>query len=337
VKGLVAATAVVLAALTQAGLADPVTLRIGWAQAPSQLTPLIAALATPHPEIFPHLGKSYVLEPMRFQGSTQQIAGLATGELAIASLGPSTFALAVLNAHLDLRIVADVMQDGVSGYFATYWAVRTDGPIKRLEDMRHHRAAINALGAMTDMILRQTLRRHGVADSDYVVIEANFANMLALMEDRKVDVVPVMPQFSHDFMATGHYRALFDISDAVGRSQVGMWAMRADFIAAHRAQLVDFFADDIRATRWFLDPSHRTEALAIAQGVTKESLAALDYAFSKRDLYHSPDAMPDIAVVQKNIDQAVDFKLLPARLEVAPKYVDLTLIADAKARIDAKP
>jgi hypothetical protein len=47
--------------------------------------------------------------------------------------------------------------------------------------------------------------------------------------------------------------------------------------------------------------------------------------------------MPDIAVVQKNIDQAVDFKLLPARLEVAPKYVDLTLIADAKARIDAKP
>ncbi len=333
-KALGLGAAVVIAGLAQAGHADPVTLRIGWAQAPSQLTPLIAALAAPHPEIFPHIGKSYVIEPLRFQGSTQQIEGLASGDLAIASLGPSSFALAVLNAHLDLRIVADVMQDGVPGHFATFWAVRTDGPVKTLEDMRHHRAAINALGAMTDMILRETLRRHGVADNEYVVIEANFANMLGLMEDRKVDLVPVMPQFSHDFMATGHYRPLFDISAAIGEAQVGMWAMRAEFIAAHRPQLVDFFEDDIRAIRWFLDPAHRDEALGIAQAVTKESRAALDYAFGKGDLYHSPDAMPNIAVVQKNIDEAVDFKLLPARLEVAPKYVDLTLITEAKARID---
>jgi len=57
-------------------------------------------------------GKSYRYEPLRFQGSTPQIQALAAGELEIAAFGPSALALAVLNAHLDLRIIADVMQDG---------------------------------------------------------------------------------------------------------------------------------------------------------------------------------------------------------------------------------
>jgi NitT/TauT family transport system substrate-binding protein len=332
------AVAVILAiAGARAAAADePVRLRVGWAQAPSQLTALFEAMTKPYPELFPHLGKTYLFEPLRFQGSTPQIQGLASGDLEIAALGSSGVALGVINAHLELRIVADVMQEGAPGYFSTYWAVRTDGPVQRIEDMKGHRAAINAFGATTDMILRQALRRHGVADSDYVVIEANFANMLPLMDNGKVDIVPVMPQFNHAFMASGHYRPLFKTTEIIGPSQVGMWVMRADVIAAHRPALVDFMEDIIRATRWILDPKNRDAALAIAAAVTKQSREELDYAFTDQDLYHSPDAVPNIAVVQKDIDEAVDFKLLPSRIEVAPRYVDLTLVADAKARIDGK-
>ncbi|HXQ51609.1 MAG TPA: ABC transporter substrate-binding protein [Stellaceae bacterium] len=332
--GLAAALAIL--GWAAAASADPLPLRVGWAQAPSQLTALSDELMKRHPAMFPYRGKSYALEPVRFQGSTQQIQGLASGELEIASLGPSSLALAVINAHLDLRIVADVMQDGVPGHFATYWVVRKDGPVKSFADMRHRRVAINAFGATTDMVLRETLRKNGVADSDYVVIEANFANMLAMMENDKIDLVPVMPQFSHDFEATGHYRSLFNNAEIVGPSEVGMWAIRADFIAAHRPALVDFLEDDMRSVRWFLDPANREEALAIAGAVTKESRAALDYVFGPGDLYHSPDLLPIIPSVQKDIDQAVAMKLLPARIVVDPAYVDLSLVADAKARLDGK-
>ena len=70
--------------------------------------------------------------------------------------------------------------------------------------------------------------------------------------------------------------------------------------------------------------------------VTKQSHDALAYAFGPTDLYHSPDAKPDIPAVQKDIDQAFDMKLLPERVVVAPRYVDLSLVADAKARLDGK-
>jgi sulfonate transport system substrate-binding protein len=319
-----------------AARAEPLPIRIGWAQAPSQLTALVAVLMQRHPDMFAALGKSYAIEPVRFQGSTPQIQGLASGELELASLGPAGFALAILNAHLDLRIVADVMQDGVAGYFATYWAVRKDGPVRTFADMRSHRAAVNSFGATTDVSLRNALRKHGVVDNDYVVIEANFANMLPLMENDKVDLVPVMPQFSHDFEATGRYRPLFNITDVAGPSQVGMWVMRADVIAAHRAAIVDFMADDMRAVRWFLDAKNREEALAIAISVTKESRAALDYAFTQHDLYHSPDLKPNLQAVQRDIDSTLAMKLLPSRVVVEPKYADLTLIADAKRKLDGK-
>jgi sulfonate transport system substrate-binding protein len=326
-----------LALLCGGASADPVKLRIGWAQAPTQLTPLVEELSKRHPEMFPHAGKSYAMEPTRFQGSTPQLQALAAGELEIAALGPSSLVLAVANAHLDMRIIADLMQDGVKGLFSTWWAVRTDGPIKNFSDMKGRQVAINALGAMTDMLLRTSMRQHGIADNEYTVIETNFVNMLPMMESRKVDLVPVMPQFSHDFDAAGHYRSLFTLRELVGQSQVGMWTARADFIAAHRAALVDFLEDYMRGQRWFLTPANREEALVIAQAVTKESRASLDYVFTEHDLYRSPDLIPNIATVQKDIDWAVSMKLLPAGLTVAPKYVDLSMVEEAKQRLDAKP
>jgi sulfonate transport system substrate-binding protein len=168
------------------------------------------------------------------------------------------------------------------------------------------------------------------------VVEADFANMLALVENDKVDTVPVMPQFAHQFEATGRYRTLFDLATEAGPSEVGFWAMRADILAKDRPQVVDFLEDNMRSVRWFLDPAHHDEAVAIAMAVTKEPRDSLDYAFTSRDLYRSPDLMPDVPAVQKDIDQAFSMKLLPERIVVAPRYVDLSLIADAKARLDGK-
>src|SRR5258708_1871603 len=316
--------------------AEPLKLRVGWAQAPSQLTPLAAELARRRPELFPGLGRSYTLEPLFFQGSTPQIQALAGGELESASLGPSSVALAVTSARLGMRIVADVMQAGAPGYYSTWWAVRKDGPVRTVADMKGRRAALNALGATTDIVLRQVLRRAGVPDGSYTVVETNFANMLAMIDNGKVDVVPVMPQFSHDFEATGRYRPLFTHVDVSGTTQVGMWSMRADVIAANRPALVDFFADYIRAVRWFLDPLNREPALDIAQAVTKQSQGSLAYVFTRRDLYHSPDLVPNVPSVQKDIDEAVEAKGLPARIAVVPGYVDLSMVEDAKARVDRK-
>jgi NitT/TauT family transport system substrate-binding protein len=333
----IALAALCAAALNTAAAADPVRLRIGWAQVPTQITPLVAELAKTHPQLFPNLNRSYTYEPVRFQGSPPQIQAFAAGEVDVAAFGPSALALAVTNAHLDPRVVADIAQDGGSkGYYMTWWAVRKDSPIKSLADMKGHTAIVNAKGASTDMFLRQTLRRNGVGDSDFTELEADFTNMLPMLEAGKGDIAPVMAQFNHDFQATGRYRSLFTTTDAVGGDdQVLFWAMRAEFIKAHRAAIVDMLTDHMAAVRWFLDPANRNDALALTHDFTKQSLQAIDYAFTKDDVYRSPDLLPLIPPIQRDIDTAVSMKLLPASIDVS-KHVDLSMVEEAKKRFPPK-
>src|SRR5512135_1303643 len=93
--------------LTGGAYADPFTIRIGWVQTPGHMAPLIEALAKKHPELFKHLGQSYVIQPVHFNGTTPQIQAQAIEDLEIASQAPSALALAITNAHLDEKIVAD--------------------------------------------------------------------------------------------------------------------------------------------------------------------------------------------------------------------------------------
>jgi sulfonate transport system substrate-binding protein len=322
--------------LAGAAAADPLTIRVGWVQTPGHLAPLVEALGKAHPEVFKHLGQSYVLQAVRFNGTTPEIQAQAIGELEIASQSSSALALAILNAHLDERIVADVLQDGHQGYFSQYYVVRSDGPIKNVEDVKGHRIATNAIGSASDTAMRTMFRKHGIKDSDFTTVETNFANMPAMLEGDKVDMIGVLPQFAKGIIGNPKYKVLFRAADAVGPTQAVMWGMRADTIAKNRPAFVDFFEDHIRAVRWFLDPKNREAALTLAAEVTKLPKENIDYAFSDKDFYRSPDARPEIAPVQKEIDESVELGVLPKRVEISPKYVDLSLIEEAKKRIDGK-
>ncbi len=325
-----------LAAGTPAHAQGPVQINIGWAQAPGHLAPLLDVLAQKHPDIMPHDGKTYIAKAVRFKGSTPQIQAMAANELQIAAFAPSSLALAITNAHLDVRVVSDVIQTGAHGYFDQPYMVRKDGPIKNVVDVKGKRIATNAIGSASDAAMRVMFHKHGVEDTQFTTVEANFANMVSMIEENKVDLIAVMPQFEHKLDEAGKYRTLFTMGQAIGPSQTVLWAMREDFIKAHRPALVDFFEDHIRAVRWFLDPKNRAEALAIAEEVTKQKPEDLAYAFTKKDFYRSPDCVPNIRAAQEDISEAAKLKVIPAAVKLEPKYVDLSLIEEAKKRIDGK-
>ena len=313
-----------------AALADePVTIKIGWAQAPGHMAPILYQ----NKSILKHFGKTYVAEPLRFQGSTPQIQALATGELNIAAFGATAMVAAAVNARLDVKIVADVIQDGVNGYYSAPFMVVKDGPIKTAQDLKGRRVATNAIGSASDAAMRIYLHKAGLKDSDFTTVEANFANMPAMLADGKVDMFNLQPQFAHGFVDTGKYRPLFTTKDAIGPSQIVFWAMRGDFIAKNRPALVDFFEDHIRAMRWFLDAKNHDQAVDIASSVLKIPKENLGYAFTKDDYFRSPDAKPQVAAVQNDIKDALALGLIKEGLTLEPKYVDLSLITEAAKRI----
>ena len=325
--------AALVACGAQGASADPWKVRVGWVTTPTHVQPIIDELHNRHADLFPNFGKTYDVESIHFQGTTPQIEAMATNDLDVAAFGPEALALAVDNAHLDVRAIADVFQDGVPGYGTITFVVRSDSPIRKVEDLKGKVVATNAIGSFGDSAMRINLRAHGLQDKDFTTVQANFNNMPAMMDEGKVDLINLLPQFRYLMTEQHKYRQLFTAADGEGRIQAVLWAMRADVLAAHRAQVVDFLADHIRALRWLLDPAHHEEAVAIAAAVTKAKPETLAYVFTKEDSYRDPDGKPDIAATQHALDVELKYNIIKQTVTVAPKYVDLGPVEEAAKRV----
>ena len=200
-------------------------------------------------DLMKHYGQSYVLEPQHFQSTSLELTALASGGADIVSLGYSTLAVAVLNAHLDdVRVVADANQDGGGGHKSVSFMVLNDSGIAKPEDLKGRVIATNGAGGAFDVAMRWMLHEHGLDDKrDYSAIETDYANMPAMLLSRKASlIIGAMPwALNPDLQANAHIPSL-TAADALGASQMTVQASRAGFVAAHRAAMVDFFEDMMR-------------------------------------------------------------------------------------------
>ncbi len=316
-------------------MAEPVKIRVAY------VVPVAnwASLLFEKPGLAQHAGKSYTFEAVHFQGTPQMITALANNELEIADLAFASLAIAVQNAGMeDLRVIADEFQDGVPGYYTDEYFVLKDGPIKSIKDLKGKVVATNVAGSAVDIVMRAMLRKHGLDDKkDVSVIETAFPNMKPTLLSKKADAIPGVIPFSFDPELREKGRVLFTQKEAVGRTQMIVWAAREGFIKKNRAAMVDFMEDAIRAVRWYVDPKNHAEAVEIAARVSKRPAGAFDKWLYRKagqngDYYHDHNMRPDLKALQANIDLQHKLGLVKASINV-PKHSDLSLIQDAAKRL----
>ena len=312
--------------------ADPLNIRISWVAVPNNLPPLFMA----KPQMMQHAGKSYTVDPIRFPGTPQSVAALASGDLDIALLTFSSFPLAIQNAGLqDLRVISDEFIDGFPGYYSAEFMVLKDGPVKTIKDLKGRVVAINVRGGGTDMALRAITRKDGLQEKrDYTELEVAFANMKAVLLDRKADLIGLgVPAMSTDLALREVTTTLFTQRDALGATAQVIWVARSGFLEKNRAALSDFMEDALRSRRFYTDSANHREVVDIVSGVTKVPAQQLwPWLFTKNDFYRDPNGLLDTAVLQDNIDKMVDLGFLKSGLDVK-KYVDLALVREAGARL----
>jgi len=237
--------------------AEPVKIRASWVVAPSDWAPLFPEKS----DLMKNNGKSYAYEAVRFQGTPAVITALANNEIELGNLAFSSLAIAIQNAGLDdLRIVSDQFMDGVGAHYSNQFFVLADSPIRKVEDLKGKIVATNVVGSGVDVAMRVMLRKHGLEDKrDYTVVEAPFD--------------PELKQIA---------RPLFAQKDALGPTQMLVWAARASFLQKNRAAMVDFMEDAIRVVRWYLDPAHHDEATRYPRGSPSSVRSCLRVGCSPR-------------------------------------------------------
>ncbi|HUZ75294.1 MAG TPA: ABC transporter substrate-binding protein [Stellaceae bacterium] len=322
--------ALALAAPSGSAAAAPVKIRAAWIATPASLIPILFL----KPGLAKHNGVTYDFEPLHFQSTPTEISALAAGDIEIATLNFASFPIAVENAGMtDLRIIADETQDGAKGYATVQYMVLNDGPIKKVADLKGRIVAVNGIGTGVDFGMRAYLLHHGMQfKRDYTMIEVPFPNMTAVLMDHKADLVTEALPFVFDPKLQKNAHTLFTLKDGLGGSELSFWEARAGFIQKHRAAFVDLLEDTVRAYRWYSDPANHKEAVAILAKFTKQPAARLDWAFTKQDTYRDPDGLPNLAMLQRNVNTVKELGFIKTDLDMS-KYLDLSMIKEGAARL----
>jgi sulfonate transport system substrate-binding protein len=327
---LLSAAAALAIAISGARAAEPLVIRDGWVVMSADAVPLVFE----KPDILKHYGKSYTVDAIHFQGTSPQITALATGELDIAVLAYSSFALAIENGHLDdLRVIADGFQDGHPGYTSVQYMVANNGGIKRIEDLKGKVLGVNVIGSAVDIGGRAVLADHGLNfPKDYSIVEAPFPAIAAMLLQGKADVVSLVEPY--DFAPEVRHGAhtLFTMRDGMGDSQMIVLVARKPFLEKNKAALDDFFDDVVRGLHWLLNPANRAAAVALTAAASKAPPSLFTpYLYTHDDEYRDPNGIPDLAALQRNIDAQVKFGFLKRSFDVK-EYSDLSYVERAAKR-----
>ena len=320
--------------------AEPLKIHIGYQASPEKLIPLKLGRT----DIAPHLGKTYDVDFVLFQASSIEVTALATGDIDLATLGYSSFGIALDGAKMeDLRLVADGYRDGVKGAYSNDFMVLKDGPIHKVEDLKGKVLASNGAGSVVDIAMRYMMKKHGFEDKrDYTLIEASLPNMIPMLIQGKADLVTANAIYSHNPKTMEAARTLFNERDALGVTEFAFYCARTGFLQRNRDALGDFFEDMVRATRWMLAPENRAEATRMLAEVTKQSpdVLATYYLLPGEDVYRDPDARPDVEALQRNLDAMQELGFTRSHIDVV-KHTDLSFIDAAVNRLkqpaNAKP
>jgi NitT/TauT family transport system substrate-binding protein len=149
------------------------------------------------------------VELMRFNSTAEQIAALATGQLAVGVGGVNAALFNAVAGDVPIRIVADKFH-ARPDYNGLGWMVRTDlltsGKVRTPRDLKGLKVARGQRATMNEAEFVVLLREGGLALKDVITQDLAYSDIGPALANRSIDVAYALPPFSHIAEARGWAR-----------------------------------------------------------------------------------------------------------------------------------
>jgi ABC-type nitrate/sulfonate/bicarbonate transport system substrate-binding protein len=189
-----------------------------------------------------------------------------------------------------------------------------------------------SVGGITDVtlyFLRVMARKNGLGDRDYdLVYGGGSPNRLTqLLSGAVAGAILTNP---HDFMALEQgFVDLGSVPDYLPHWAQNNIQVDTRWAAQHRAEILAFLRVHIRATRYFYDPAHRDDVVAI---LAKHTKTTRDVAEKTYDLYLRQQVIaPDAALYPEGLQQNIDALVAMGEISAPPPlsgFIDQSFLAE---------
>ena len=196
------------------------------------------------------------LQPDRLEWIGNTISG--PQDIQSVVTGDVDFGLAFNGAIVKLRavgapIVAVIASNGVDAQSWNGYYVLENSPILKGSDLIGKTVAMNTLGAHTELMLREYLRREGVVDDDarrVAMVAVPPVSCEQALRDHQVDVAVLGSVFRDKAIERGGLRRLFFDYELYGTFSSASYVFRTEFVRSHRSTVGRFVEGTARAIEW---------------------------------------------------------------------------------------
>ncbi len=286
------------------------------------------------------LEKGYFLEEglqvefSNFRSAADTIAPLSAGQLEVAGGAPSAGLFNAMLRGIPIKMVAD--QNSVTAGRSSGGAVvRKDlidnGAIKDLPDLKGKKAAINAAGVSTEILLEKLLAKGGLTQKDVEVTIIPFPDMLAAFANKAIDYAHLIEPYITNGVEKGLLVRWKTNDVFYPNSQVAVLLYAPDFMQGNAEAAKRFMVAYLRGIRVYNDAffgnKGKTEVINILTKTTDIKDPALFDQMQKVGL--NPDGYVYADSVAEDMGWYVQKGLVKEKLDIKRvidnQYVDYAI------------
>lgn len=266
------------------------------------------------------------VESTRFDVTSQAVTALVTGAINIVSPTPDTVMLATIKGQGDAVIISNEVR-------LPTWDLMVQPEIKTYADLKGKVLGVSLLQSASTLNLRQLLRKNGLKDEDYTILQVGGSGKrYAAIQSKQIAGALLTEPVNFEAMDAG-YRKLGGVYEASVVPSAVVGVTRA-WAKANEKVVVGFLRAIYRAQDWINNPKNKKEAVDLMVDLSKAQRTSVERTYDKYvnelKVYNRGDI--DAEVIRKILEDMVEINAISKPIPDPNKLLDLSYRQKALAK-----
>lgn len=266
------------------------------------------------------------VESTRFDTTSQGVAALVTGAVHFGSVTPDVAMLAAIKGQGDVVIVSNEVR-------IPTWDFMVQPEIKSYADLKGKVIGVSQLQSASTLNLRQLLRKHGLKDDDYTILQVGgTSKRYAALQSKQIAGALITEPVNFEAMDAG-YRMLGGVYEASAVPSVVI-AVTRSWAKANEKILVGLLRALYRAQDWFNNAANKKAAVDLMVRLSKAKPGSVEKTYDKYTkelkVYNRGEITPQ--VIKETLEDMAAIGAISKPVPSPEQFLDLSYRKKALAQ-----
>ncbi len=267
------------------------------------------------------------VESTRFDVTSQGVTALVTGAVQFASVTPDVAMLAAIKGQGDTVIVSNEVR-------VPTWDFLVQPDIKSYADLKGKIIGVSQIQSASTLTLRQLLRRNGLQDSDYTVLQVGgTSKRYAALQSKQIAGALITEPVNFEAVDAG-FRKLGGVYEVSSIPSVVV-AMLRSWAKANEKTAVGLLRAIYRAQDWINDTRNRDAAVELMVRLSKANRVSVEKTYDKyvKDLKVYNRGAITIEKIKQTLEDMASIGAISRPTPAPAQFLDLSFRTEALTKL----